>query len=221
MINSIKILLLIIFTIIFTSCSSREIYYNNKIGQIPSVNKTSTIYTGDIVYKNFNYTAISGAKLMKPYHEKLTLAEIVINPENKFYTLKIDDKLIYCSEEKLIKQIGTNDFICLRDSNNDFIFDEYSNLYAIVWNKLSNEAKYKPYDISIKSGFIYELIYNGISNNTIHLEYREYINDIARPSYYQNLQYEFKGETINIRYKDIKIKVYEANNNEIKYEILK
>ena len=215
-----KILLICITSILFMGCSSREAFYVNKQGEYPEKEKINSVYTGDSIYKRYDYIAISGANLLNYYNEKVGFSEIEINSKDTFTAIKNDDYIMYCSNERIFKQIGTNDFVCLRDKNNDNKFDEFSNQYAIVWNKLSKELPYEIKDILVKSGFKYEINYNGISNNTIHLEYKEYINDIARPSFNQNLQYEFKNQKINIRYKDVKIEVYEADNNRIKYKIL-
>jgi hypothetical protein len=41
---------------------------------------------------------------------------------------------------------------------------------------------------NLNTGFIAELIYTGVMNNIIVLSYREFINDMARPAFYQELK---------------------------------
>ncbi|WP_243372587.1 hypothetical protein [Geotalea sp. SG265] len=64
-----------------------------------------------------------------------------------------------------------------------------------------------------------ELVYGGINNVTISLMYREYTwNDLARPSFFQNLVYETGAK--EIRFKDFKIEVLELSNEKIVYRVL-
>lgn len=51
-----------------------------------------------------------------------------------------------------------------------------------------------------------ELIYNGISKNTIRITYREYIKDMARPAFFQDLTYDLDQSSI-IQFRSIKIQV--------------
>jgi len=66
-----------------------------------------------------------------------------------------------------------------------------------------------------------ELIYSGYSKGVLKIKYREYANDLARSSYYQDVTYDYTPSTIiPISFKGAKIEVLNANNNEIKYEVL-
>jgi hypothetical protein len=71
--------------------------------------------------------------------------------------------------------------------------------------------------INLKAGYLnYELLYGGTDGKSIIINYREYTSDdIARPAFYQNLVYESKSEYI--RFKNIRIRVYEATNEKIVY----
>ena len=51
-----------------------------------------------------------------------------------------------------------------------------------------------------EGGFHRELIYGGVSRGTITLTYREYANDMARPAFTQELNYDLAdGEEIGFR----------------------
>lgn len=64
-----------------------------------------------------------------------------------------------------------------------------------------------------------ELIYNGKSDNTIKVIYREFIDNMARPAFTQNLNYDLSEGDI-ISFKGCKIKVLNAKNIGIEYKIL-
>ena len=65
-----------------------------------------------------------------------------------------------------------------------------------------------------------ELVYTGISKGVISLTYREYLRDMARPAFNQDLKFDLnEGKTIG--FKGARFNVIEASNIEIKYEVLK
>ena len=65
----------------------------------------------------------------------------------------------------------------------------------------------------------YELLYGGINNVTLAITYREFtIDDMARPSFFQNLVYETSAK--QFRFKDFKIEIIEANNEKLVYRVV-
>ena len=64
-----------------------------------------------------------------------------------------------------------------------------------------------------------ELIYTGCSENTVHISYREYKKEFARPAFFQELQYDLKKSDI-IVFRNYKMKVLDANNEYIKFIVL-
>lgn len=67
--------------------------------------------------------------------------------------------------------------------------------------------------------FKQEFIYNGKVDNSIKFIYREYIRDMARPAFNQELQYDLNDGNI-IGFKGLRIEVIEATNTKISYKIL-
>lgn len=64
-----------------------------------------------------------------------------------------------------------------------------------------------------------ELLYGGIANEVIKITYREYHNDIARPAFSQELQYDMKQSKI-IVFRNTKIEVISAANDKIIYKVI-
>ena len=64
-----------------------------------------------------------------------------------------------------------------------------------------------------------ELVYSGKSNDVIRLIYREYLDDMARPAFAQELEYDLK-ESTRIAFKSLVIEVLEATNNGIRFEVV-
>ncbi len=70
-----------------------------------------------------------------------------------------------------------------------------------------------------ENSFRAQIIYSGISGNTIKAVYREYSDNYARPAFTQELQYNLDESNI-ISYKSIKIKIIKATNSEIEFIVL-
>ena len=73
--------------------------------------------------------------------------------------------------------------------------------------------------LSSTSGHInYQLIYNGTDGKSIFLTYREFTpDDLAKTAFYQNLTYSNASKSI--RFKNISIDVFTANNERIDYAV--
>lgn len=67
--------------------------------------------------------------------------------------------------------------------------------------------------------FMEELIYTGRSGNTIHVSYREYKKDFARPAFFQELRYDI-GQSRTVVFKQYKLKIIEATNEYVKFIVL-
>lgn len=70
------------------------------------------------------------------------------------------------------------------------------------------------------SGFRRELTYAGTSGGVIRLTYREFIDDLARPAFTQDLSFDL-SPGVEIGYKGARIRVIKADGTAIEYELLK
>ena len=68
--------------------------------------------------------------------------------------------------------------------------------------------------------YSYEFIYNGKTGNNIKFIYKEYIRDLARSSFFQEVEYDISENKI-IKYKNMEIEIIESSPSEVKYKILK
>jgi hypothetical protein len=64
-----------------------------------------------------------------------------------------------------------------------------------------------------------ELLYDGKSGTTLRLSYREFVRDMARPAFTQELTYDIRDDR-TIGFRDARIEVIEANNTNIRYRVL-
>jgi hypothetical protein len=64
-----------------------------------------------------------------------------------------------------------------------------------------------------------ELIYNGRVGDALRFIYREFYDDMARPSFTQEIQYDLGISTI-VGFKSAKLEIFEATNTKISYQVI-
>ena len=62
-------------------------------------------------------------------------------------------------------------------------------------------------------------VYNGKSGNTLKFTYREFINDMARPAFTQELQYDLADGNL-VGFKGLRIEIIKTSNTDIEYKII-
>ncbi len=78
-----------------------------------------------------------------------------------------------------------------------------------------------PVSAKLTDSVRYELLYSGLSNDTLNLTYREFSNDMARPAFYQEAKYQYReGEPVLVSFRGAEIEVIKATNTEIEYRVL-
>lgn len=111
-----------------------------------------------------------------------------------------------------------------------FVYDDetipseiyFKNKYnGAVSTEKPSEIHYKIIDKDEWSSesFIRELVYTGISGNTISVLYREYIKDMIRPAFTQEIKYDLKNSKI-IGFKNARFEIIKADNASITYKTL-
>ena len=95
---------------------------------------------------------------------------------------------------------------------------------AAYWRALLGASIVKADGLKVEasdaSGFRRELIYGGVSQGTVSLSYREFINDMARPAFSQDLRYDL-GAGSEIGFRGARIEIIQAGNVSVKYRVLK
>ncbi|GHS85418.1 hypothetical protein FACS1894103_6820 [Campylobacterota bacterium] len=146
-----------------------------------------------------------------------------------FYGLSVG----YCASTVAIERenwVRDSIDVCLGDADKDGMFDTIGYRYdagskTVIKHKVIATKMVMPfYSVSPEQQqrfFKSELLYQGISNNTINILYREYANDMARPAFFQNLSYNLEGKSSTIiRFKDASFEIIKADNNGMSYKVL-
>jgi hypothetical protein len=202
---------------------------------------TLNIAVGEVMIERFSlkvkpgFIATTDNKINIGVYSKNNTISIGI--PNPFYNAKNEQNIssnnIYIKKDsKWTCNYQTTDnllYICNEDTSqfNYYIYIDSSGIPKTVYNK-ANKIPYeildtpaglfKSIDIIQLGSFKQELIYNGKSKDTLRVSYREYVDDLARPSYFQDLTYDL-SESKEIAFRDIKMDVLEATNTNIKFII--
>jgi len=135
--------------------------------------------------------------------------------ESRYLLRKIDGKNAMCYTP----------YDCLIDVNNDNTFTHLTTQGSMDFVKLDQPAKYrlerlKP--IYTEDSFKYVALYQGKKGNLIKISFREFKDNMARPAFTQDIEYELnkKGMT-TIGFKGLRIEVLKATNMNITYKVIK
>lgn len=116
---------------------------------------------------------------------------------------------------------------CLVDVNHDKLFEASMFAEHEAYFPLKGKV---PYSVAIKDTLLgeardniqRELIYQGYAQGVLRFAYREYVGDMARPAFSQDVTYEKPGEGPTIvGFKGARMRVIDANNTTIRYVIEK
>lgn len=67
--------------------------------------------------------------------------------------------------------------------------------------------------------FTAEMVYSGLAGTVVRALYREYTDNLARPAFTQELQYDLGADSV-IAYKSIRVRVLAATNSALRYSVL-
>jgi len=111
-----------------------------------------------------------------------------------------------------------NTVLLVNKKNEPYGFADYAGgqLNQRLWTRRPSNLLKKTDKVFLKGSRKQELLYNGKSQNTIKLSYREFNNDISCPAITQELTYDL-SESKTIGFRGMKIDILEATNMGIKF----
>lgn len=142
-------------------------------------------------------------------------------------TRSFDQAQILCVDVSSVSGgvfIPGESYKCLVDANKDKTFESsmYSNHqpYWPLKAKVPYTTASSSAPIDATGSFKYELIYQGYAQGVLRFAYREYVDDMARPAFTQDLTYEHKASVPTVvGFKGLRMRVLDANNTKVTYVI--
>lgn len=97
----------------------------------------------------------------------------------------------------------------------------YLNLIGMVFHKPVDGLKFTAASpLKVGGGFRRDMLYGGVAKGVVTLNYREFVDDMARPAFSQALTYDL-AEGDEIGFRGARIKVIKATNTTLRYVVLK
>jgi len=122
---------------------------------------------------------------------------------------------------------GNANLMCQQTGVGDICFAENSEdiFLAVRDHKIELKQDFENFVrttavIENRSNLVQELIYNGRVGDTIKFIYRRFSNDVMRPDFTQEVQYDL-GKSNVIVFKEMRLEVIDASNAEITYKLLR
>lgn len=140
-------------------------------------------------------------------------------PRGQLLSIEADNgkKLVACEKPNL-------DVYCLIDRDRDGSFEAVNTWTGFITSKLPVPIPYtKGLELIVPDevdAFRQMLIYLGMSGQTLRLSYREFINDLARPAFTEEVTFTLSGQyPETVAYKDLSIDILGVDNAGLRYVI--
>ncbi|WP_066219865.1 hypothetical protein [Aliarcobacter cryaerophilus] len=178
---------------------------NSDTISIPSLNTTSTKEIGETMYEKFNL-----------YGDIKTKLNIKVN------NVEFDKTYNLVWSKQGYKSICEKN-ICLLDTKNKSIFSHYIIKDSTEIFELENPFYYNQISDEVsQDSFRYIILYQGKIDNKIKISFREFKDDMARPAFTQDIEYQLSPNgTTTIGFKGLRINVIKATNVDITYSVVK
>jgi len=224
-----KKIIALLVSLTLVACASPTVTQSSKIdlntGNIPALNTRSSATVGSTIYSQFHYWRKTGTQISSAYSGRIGLGRINVQHGDFLNLAQASGEPAYCTEMNAYSDpiAGPLKPACFVDRDSDGLFDAVKAAPGAIWF----EAKISP-GISYRTGELVvqrpdskktELLYQGFVGGTLKIAYREYFNDFARPSYFQDVSYQIDSFPAVIKFKNVSIEVVNANNSEIAYTV--
>lgn len=190
---------------------------------LPALNSIQTKEVGESIFKKINEFRFNTSTVkINQTVSGFTLNEYGEGKNNFNISFTSNYKLLEWPENNY-KTICENN-ICLVDTNNTGYFTHSAMKEMSQLFPLDKSIKYfESQDVSYnEDSFKYEVLYQGKIANKIKISFREFNNDMVRPAFTQDIEYELESNKPTIiGFKGLRIEVIKATNQNITYSVIK
>jgi hypothetical protein len=218
-------------TLFLSACAPLPVTDLSKVSDVadsqPRIGEPASAPLGSLIFSQYSYWHRSGARIIEANRQPFGLGGLFIGKGEVVFPARLGKASVFCSDKRIYSDpiAGFVSKACFADSNQDGVFEtvqvapEQSNW---IERPLSPALRYARMDIPVahRGSFKYEIAYDGYTDQTLHLSYREFKGkSLDRPAYTQQAKYAVSGFPATIVFRGVKIDVLRANNEEIAYQI--
>lgn len=190
----------------------------------PEAGKTSLVAVGEVMVSQAHYWRKVGMRLNGSNETRIGGGVVQVQAGDFLVKAVVDRAQAYCTEKPSFRVIGGGGkSACFVDRKGTGSFDQVKVASEVNWwsTDLSTPLSYSVDELAIPRPGTkrFELVYQGFSKDVLRLAYREYVDDMARPAFFQDLTYEVTSFPTDIRFKQIQLKIFGAGNNGIQFQV--
>lgn len=226
-----KICTAFIVAFMLSGCATVSVLEVNKpaeerIGKVPMLGTIATASVGDPVFSQFRYWSRTGFRMKDAFVNGGVLGRFDVQEGDFLLKAAIEGQTVYCTERKAYSDhlVGPISTACFIDPNESGQFKIVKARPGMVWlsTDVTGTVRYERSEfITPKTdAFKYELLYQGTSKGVLRFSYREYVNDMARPSFFQEVSYDVSSYPTEVGFKSVRIEVLGTDNSGIRYRVL-
>jgi hypothetical protein len=197
-----------------------------KTGSVPRLGAEATAAVGSVIYSQFKYLSRPVYRLDESRSMGFALGRIDVASGDTAVRATLDKELTYCTTKKVYIDplVGPWNIACFYDNDADGKFERLRVAPGAIWfqDPLTPQLPYTETEqiIQDRDSFRYELLYQGISKNTIKVLYREFVDDFARPAFFQDASYDIDKTPTTLTFRTVRIEVLQADNTKIVHRVL-
>jgi len=222
--------LILLITLALSACATVKVAelstVDSRIGTVPKIGEHAVAPVGGIIYSQFRYWSKTGYRLKGGLSVGLGLGRVSVSDGDFVLKAEVENKTAFCTEKRayIDPLVGPHATACFIDADNDGKFERLKAAPGAIWfeSEITPPLAYEKSELIIprNDSFKYELLYQGITKGSLKLSYREYINDFARPAFFQDVTYDLDSTPTTITFRTVRLEVLSANNNQISYRVL-
>ena len=222
-------LIAVLMPLLLVGCTSIEVVQPSKIeeasGTLPALNAAARASVGEPLFSQFRYWRKVGLSLDESVNVSVGGGKVIAAAGDFLYTARIEGVTAYCTERGTFQVIlGPAKTSCFTDRDGDGRLDQVKIAADVKWwaADVSPAVKFHSAELTIPrpDAMKRELIYQGFSKGVLKLAYREYINDMARPAFFQDATYEIETFPAEVSFKASRLQILRAGNSGIEYKVL-
>ena len=222
--------LILLIALALSGCATVKISelstVDSRIGTVPIIGEQAVAPVGGVIYSQFRYWSKTGYRLKGGLSVGLGLGRVSVSDGDFVLKAEVENKTAFCTEKLtyIDPLVGPHTTACFIDADNDGKFERLKTAPGAIWfeSEITPPLAYEKSELMVprSDSFKYELLYQGITKGSLKLSYREYINDFARPAFFQDVTYDLDSTPTTITFRTVRLEVLSANNNQITYRVL-
>jgi len=201
-------------------------------GTEPDIGTENLVVQGEAMYSEFAYLAVEAAELLADA-VNVKRSRIVFRKGELLRRAPGKKRVLYCNWVGTWSQ--SNRDCLLKDSSKDLLVKSLEmapgNIFGGVYKRdLVQPVPFRPAVKkllgdeaigAVGSGKMFrkEIVFQGAAGGVLRLLYREYVDDLARPAFSQELTYDIGDEELTVAVKGARISIQSAGNSGIKYQV--